>query len=217
MKSEKSLIDLCLGSPTKIRILATLSAWKGKDLTELQLAAMSQISGFGVRHALGDLSKSGIITKKIVGRANIWSLNESSYAYDYVGPIVEQIRKVPKSPLEFVKDQIRTLPKEDVEKIILFGSAIRASRNPASLTQATFRRIGDIDVAVILKKKVVKSGEMKEAIEETFSRVSGFVGIKLGKRLELHIFTPEEWDETNGTPLWLDILKGKEIYRHEKN
>lgn len=204
MKTDKSLIDLCLGSPVKIRILSTLSAWKGKDITELQLASLSHISDFGVRHALGELAGSGIVTKKVVGRANVWSLNESSYAYDCLGPIVDQIRKIP-SPLSFLKDQILSIPKEKIEKIILFGSAIRLA----------FQEIGDIDIAVILKKK----GGLpeKKRIEEVLGGVSGVIGMKLGKRLEPHVFTTDEWNKIKGKPLGTNIQRGKEIYPHEED
>lgn len=206
MKSEKSLVDLCLGSPTKIRVLSMLSAWRGKDLTELQLASLVGLSDFGVRHALVDLAQAGIVVKKSVGKANVWDLNESSYAYTYVGPIVEQIRKIP-TPLNFVKDLILSIPKDNIEKIILFGSSVRLA----------FQKIGDIDVAVILKRKLAVPQKEKQAVEEALDRVAGLIGVKLGKRIEPHVFASQEWERMRGKTLRTNIEKGEEVYPHEKS
>lgn len=202
---EKSLADLCLGSPAKIRILSTLSAWKGKDLTERQMAALAGISSFGVRHALGDLESAGIVTKTVLGKAHIWRLNEAAYAYSHIAPIIDQIRKIPPSPLDFIKEQILSIPKDGIQTIILFGSAVRSP----------FGRIGDIDVAIVLKKKAGQAAV--RAVEENLADISGTIGIKIGKRLEPHVFTAAEWSEAALKPLGKNILAGERIYSHEKH
>lgn len=204
MQKEKSMVDLCLGSPAKTRLLKTLFAWKGKDLPENQLAQISQLSTYGARHALSDIETAGLINKKIIGHSNVWTVNEESFAFQYIQPVLEKILEIP-SPLEFVKKQILKAPLEAISKIVLFGSVPHLGLGES----------GDIDVAILLKKSH-SFKRIKKSVEETLDQVTEQIGLKLGKRLEHHLFTAEEWEKIKNTPLSLNIKKGKEIYPHEE-
>ncbi|QQR81458.1 MAG: hypothetical protein IPJ69_04885 [Deltaproteobacteria bacterium] len=206
MNPDKPLIELCLGSPAKLRLLKTLFSWKGKDLPENQLAQLSKLSTYGARHALSDIETSGLIHKKIIGHSNVWTLNETSFAFQNIQPVFEKILDIP-SPLEFVKKQILNPLKniEGVFKIFLFGS----------VPLLGLQKSGDIDVAIILQKSR-SSERIKKNIEGVIDKSAEEIGLKLGKRLETHLFTAEEWEKTKNMPLGLSIKKGKELYPHEE-
>lgn len=205
MTTQSSLGERCLGSPAKIRILTTLFLWKRSDLTERQLAKLCRLSTFGLRHALADLEGSLMITKKVVGRSHVWTLNEAGYPFQILKPVLACLANLP-LPLQWVKRKLREgLPLEGVKRIVLFGSAVSGN----------FEEAGDVDIAILLKDSV-KGEKQRLLLREAVDRISGEVGPLSGKRLEPHFFGPKDWDRTKGRSLGLSILRGKEIYPGEE-
>ena len=197
MYLNENIGENILGSPSKIRILITLLKWSEGELTERQLAGLCELSTFGVRHALADLERSLIVTKKVVGKANIWRLNRESFAFKVLKPVLDQLITI-KNPLAYVKNAlVEKLGRNDVAKIILFGSALEEDAEA-----------NDIDVCIILKPHL--SSSFGHAL--TFPDVDVVEGI----RLEAQIFTAEEWKQKISSPLGQAILKGKEIYPREE-
>lgn len=198
-----SAIEQYLGSPAKIRILTALYAWKGGELTERQLAATCGLSTFGLRHALKDLERSHLVSKKTVGRSNVWLLNERSFHFEAVKPILEIILNAP-SPLKILSESVRTkLPAAKIERVVLFGSA----------AEGDFGRAGDIDVAILLKE-VSNPEAVKEAVQEKADELSGEFLSSFGKRLEALVFSKKDWEDLHNKPLGRSIAKGKELYPH---
>ena len=211
MYINENISEFVLGSPAKIRILTTLLKWREGELTERQLAGLCELSTFGTRHALADLERSLIVTKKVIGKANIWRLNRESYAFQTLKPILDQLVLL-KKPMASVKEiLISQFKKEGVKKIIIFGSVLDEQEEA-----------GDIDICILLNETTPASpfslryhsssqelqGLVDQAAEKIFSTV--------GKRIEVHFFTPKEWERTQTTPLGQSILKGKEIYPREE-
>ena len=201
MLIKSHLSENILSSPTKLRVLTTLFKWRDSDLTERQLAKLCQLSTFGVRHALADLERSLMVTKKTIGRAHVWSLNLASFSFQTLKPIIEQLVTLPK-PIEFIVEKLRVLAIPQVEKILLFGSILQEKEE-----------IGDIDIGILMKK-VAKADVIKENMKHRVNELSGELGPLIGKRLEPHVFTYEEWTKIKTTSLGKSILKGKEIYPH---
>jgi predicted nucleotidyltransferase len=203
INSRTSSVEQYLGSPAKIRILTTLYAWKGSELTERQLAVTCGISTFGLRHALKDLEKSHLVTKKTVGRSNVWLLNEGSFHFEAIKPILEIILAMP-SPIKILTDFLRTnMPTAKIDRVVLFGSAAEGDLNQA----------GDVDIAILLKK-VSNPERVKEVIQEKADALSGEFLSVVGKRLEPLVFSREDWDKVRKKPLGQSIMKGKELFPH---
>lgn len=205
MNPRTAVIEPLLGSPAKIRILATLYAWRGSELTERQLANTCGLSTFGLRHALKDLEKSHLVSKKTVGRSNVWMLNERSFHFEIVRPILEIILNIP-SPLQVLSEFLKNgLPTSKIDRVILFGSA----------AEGDFNRARDLDIAVILKA-AARPESVKEAVQSKADELSGeFLGV-MGKRLEPLVLSQEEWNVLRDKPLGRSIVKGKELYPHAR-
>ncbi len=190
-----------LGSPAKIRIMTRLTSWAGSELTERQLAKLCGLSTFGIRHALADLERCLVVTKKRIGRAHVWQINKKSYAYRVLKPVLERIANLP-SPLRVVQSSlVKTLPLRQIHKLVLFGSALdREVEEP-----------GDVDIAIILKARKM-SADDKERYRDIVTKISGELGPQIGKRLEPHIFSIADWERNS--PLMQAIHRGKELYPH---
>lgn len=196
-----ALAEVCFGSSAKIRILTILRQWSGSEMTERQLARLCRLSPFGLRHALADLERWNVVTKKAVGRSNVWSLNRQCFLFAALLPLLKRMADLP-TPYHHLKERLlKALPLRTVEKIVLFGSA----------AGVRFEEAGDIDLAVWVKR-AGKKGEVTRILD----RLSGDFLPSLGKRLEGHVFSKNEWVRVSQTPLGRAIEKGKEIFPHEQ-
>ena len=204
MNFASSLIERALGSPAKLRILTTLRTWSGGELTERQLASLCGLSTFGLKHALEDLEALHLVTKKVVGRSYIWALNQQSFTLGTLMPVLDRLINIP-DPLEKVSETLRReLPLKDIERIVFFGSAV----------EKDFFEAGDIDVAVFLKKSP-KEMEIKSRTTGKIEELTGALLPEIGKRLEGHIFTWQEWQNLKKKPLMHSIERGQKVYPHE--
>lgn len=205
MLITSSLAENCLGSPAKIRILTTLYSWKGSELTERQLASLCHLSTFGLRHALADLERWGIVTKKVVGRSNVWMLNKQGFVFGPLSTLLEEILHFP-SPYQLLQKVLtHSLPLDKIERVTLFGSAARGP----------FDEARDIDVAVLCKE-TRNEKSLKADLQDKMDRLSGELLPSIGKRLEAHIFSHSEWKSISKRPLGEVIKKGREIFPNEE-
>lgn len=204
MTDAITIVEQCLGSPAKIRILTMLYSWKGSELTERQLASLCGLSTFGLRHALKDLEMSSVVSKKSVGRSNVWALNERSFHFNTLRSILETIAGMP-SPIAALAEKLRKgLPVEKIDRIILFGSAAHGDLGKA----------GDVDIAILLGK-ISDPESLKEAVQEKVDEIAGELLPVIGKRIEPLVFSRKDWDKLKKQALGQAILEGQELYPHE--
>ena len=197
----KYYIEKILGSPAKIRVLSTLYNWHHSDLTERQIAGITGLSTFAVRYALGDLAHLFVVTKKSIGKANIWQINPHHY-------LCKDIKRILKAFL-LTQDPITFAAKGLIKLSKKFGSSIEKTYIFGSSTNQEISNPSDIDIAVIMKGH---DPRIKKTISDGFDRLMGQFLPKVGKRIETHVFDSLEWNNISHRTLGKAILEGKELF-----
>ena len=108
------------------------------------------------------------------------------------------------SPLKVLSQSIKSsLPTTKIDRVILFGSAAEGDLN----------QVGDIDVAILLKK-TPDPETVKGVVQERADELSGDFFGTVGKRIEPLVFSKQDWEQIRNKPLGISISKGKELYPH---
>lgn len=191
--SWERLID----SPAKLRVLGNLKI--GGVLTERRLAKYAGLSHVAVSRILEEFERFHLASSKRVGRANLWSLNQGSYALAALQPLLKALGETPSPKQALIQAVKAVLPLSHVERVVFFGS----------VTDGTERDESDVDLGVVLNPKGRKRDP---ALEKGLDQLRTDCYRLFGKRISPTLFSWGEWQRKQKTPLAQSLLKGEKIY-----
>lgn len=132
----KHVLDDVLGNKLKLRIMR-LFCTTGGEYTGREIARLTGYSQTYALRALSDLEANGLLFRRDVAKAHLYSLNEE---HMLVGEL-SKLFDLERSALEKVAQHIKEELGEDLDSIIVFGSVARGEERPNS----------DIDMVLTLK------------------------------------------------------------------
>ena len=135
----KNYLDTIFSQPTKVKLLRFLFETR-PEMTGRELARFAKISHMQVYRNLDDLKAHGIVTKKRVGGAHVFSLNEKNVLVkDVLNTLFQKEGKL-------LGDVLRAILREkagDMLSVVVFGSAAKGEERPAS----------DVDIFILTKNE----------------------------------------------------------------
>ncbi|MEI8218870.1 MAG: nucleotidyltransferase domain-containing protein [Elusimicrobiota bacterium] len=135
----KNYLDTIFSQPTKVRLLRFLFETR-PEMTGRELARFSKISHMQVYRNLDDLNAHGIVTKKRVGSAYVFSLNEKNVLVkDVLNTLFQKEGKL----LDDVLKAIFLEKTSNMLSVVVFGSAAKGEEKPAS----------DVDIFILTKNE----------------------------------------------------------------
>ncbi len=152
MKWHNALDDI-LGSAPKIRILRVLSK-HAPALTGRELARRVGYSHTQTNSALAELEMNGLVMKRHLGNANVYSLNDGNLL---ASRIIIPAFQIEERLIQDLANRFFAGMGKDLASIILFGSAARGEEDAGS----------DIDLIL-----VVKDGIDLVKLDEKVSEIS---------------------------------------------
>jgi predicted nucleotidyltransferase len=144
MKYSHALDDV-LGNKLKLRILR-LFCTSGGEYTGREIARLTGYSQTYALRALSDLEANGLLHRRDVAKAHLFSLNEEHMLVEEL----EKLFELERDALAKVAQNLKEELGENLRSIIVFGSVARGEERPNS----------DIDMILTLKdgsKAIVES------------------------------------------------------------
>ena len=190
----KNYLDTIFSQPTKVRLLRFLFETR-PEMTGRELARFAKISHMQVYRNLDDLKSNGIVTKKRVGGAYVFSLNEKNVL---VKEVLNTLFQKEGKLLDDVLKAIFLKKASNMLSVVVFGSAAKGEERPAS----------DVDI-FILTKNESESNLVNDFLSDAELRFYE----QTGNRLSPIVMTIAELKgkyKTNKT-LFSSILSGKMV------
>jgi len=207
MRYEHALDDI-LGNKLKLRILR-LFCISGGEYTGREIARLTGYSQTYALRALSDLEANGVLFRRDVSRAHLYSLNEEHMLVEELSSIFELER----SALAKIAQDFKRELGESLEFIVVFGSVARGEERPNS----------DIDMVLTLKDGS-KAGveEMIDAVSNASMAASGNpISPILATETELEKMREKKgkrgvWAEVFGEEpvILIDFKRNKPYLRH---
>jgi predicted nucleotidyltransferase/biotin operon repressor len=198
MKWHNALDDT-LGSTLKIRILRILS----KDApiyTGRELARLVGYSHTQTNKALAELEMNGLVIKRHLGNANVYSLNENNLV---VSRILIPAFRIEERLIQELANRFFAAMRKDLVSIILFGSVAKGEDVVGS----------DIDLIL-----VVRDETDMESLDERVSDISLEAAAAFGGPISPILLTETEYSKKKRSKnhFWKTVLEeGKEITPRE--
>jgi len=186
-----------LNSATKIKIARFLLTHEAA-MSEREIAGVLNVSHMSVNRTLRQLSLINFVDFVTIGKAHLWKVNRKSYAFRVLSDFIKGISGI-KEPLDDLKELIiKTVPKNAIRRIILFGSVAKSEGKTDS----------DIDLFFL-----VKNEHDREKLEPALEKLSNACLETYGNRLSPYVLTWQEAGKKSRQKVLLEINKGIEIYR----
>ena len=200
MKFNISLPEL-LNSRAKIKIVKFLLTHQA-SMSEREIASVLKVSHMSINRTLRELSGINLVDFIAVGKAHLWKVNRSSYAFRVLSEFINGLSRIP-APLEDLKTVIlEQIPEKLIKKALLFGSVAGGIEKADS----------DIDVFFL-----VKDAKTRKKLEIALERLSNSCLERYGNRLSPYILTKRELELKRSAKLIAEIKKGMEIFPSRKD
>lgn len=181
-----------INSDVKARIVKSLFRHPA-PMSERELAAVVQVSHMSVNRTLRELLEKNLVKYSTVGKAHVWSVNQKSYVYEALLPLLSANSNIA-TPIEDLTKMIRQhLPESSVQKVILFGSVAKGEERSDS----------DIDLFVLVKgqkEKIDVAARLDDLVISCLERY--------GNRLAPYVVTAAEYQQKKDTVLFKAIESG---------
>jgi predicted nucleotidyltransferase len=135
----KNYLDTIFSQPTKVRLLRFLFETR-PEMTGRELARFAKISHMQVYRNLDDLKAHGIVTKKRVGAAYVYALNEKNVL---VKEVLNTLFQKEGKLLGDILKAVLLGKAGDMLSVVVFGSAAKGEERPAS----------DIDIFILTRNE----------------------------------------------------------------
>ncbi len=196
----RNLFVTLFGTKAKAAVLQTLVRFPSKKWTGRELAQAAGISAPQAGEALAEFERQSLISRRIVGKSALWSLNHEHVLVR----LLEPLARLPEKQKKVLLDEIKqTMDLRRVRQIRLFGSMARGEEEPSS----------DIDLLFIVKKAKDKERVRKASLEFDLRMAQrwGNVGSVL-------VFDRKEYESKRALPLIQNIEReGITIYGGNAN
>ncbi|NPV60817.1 MAG: hypothetical protein HPY75_14300 [Actinobacteria bacterium] len=164
-------MDDVLGNKLKLRILR-LFCTSGGEYTGREIAKLAGYSQTYTIKALGDLEANGLLYRRDVARAHLYSLNEEHMLVK----ALKELFDLERSALARLAKDFKEELGENLEGIIIFGSVARGEERPDS----------DIDMILI-----IKDGS-EHVVESKITSVSNAAAAASGSPISAFLTTETE-------------------------
>ncbi|MBN2753225.1 MAG: nucleotidyltransferase domain-containing protein [Candidatus Goldbacteria bacterium] len=192
MKINSGVLKV-LNSEDKIKILKfMLGQKKLPDMSERELSRVIGVSNVKLNRALAEFKEINLAEVKGVGNSNVWAVNESSYAYSVLKPIIDSAGEKDVPFADMAERIKKAFGFKGVKQIKIFGSVARKKEAVTS----------DIDVFVL-----VKDNRTKEECEIITDKLSAEFVKLYGNVLNGYILTEKEYKDRKNLALIGNIEK----------
>ena len=168
-----NILDEILGNKTKVRLLRAFFTYPEKGFTESELERIAGIPQASVHRNVKSLLDNGLLDRKRIGKANLYSLNKEHILYLLLDSNFEAERNVLVELKNMIEESVKSLPQ--IELAVLFGSIVKGMERAAS----------DIDIFIVCK------GE-KSNLEDKLTGLTNISQNKFGNPVSLMIKHKEE-------------------------
>lgn len=191
-----NILDEMLGNKTKVRLLRAFFTYPEKGFTESELERIAGIPQASVHRNVKSLQDNGLLDRKRIGKANLYSLNKEHILYLLLNRIFEAERNVLVELKNMIEESVKSLPQ--IELAILFGSIVKGMERADS----------DVDIFIVCK------GE-KSKLEDKLTDLTNSSQNKFGNPVSLMIKHKEELQDLKTRSIFRDIKNGEIIFKRE--
>jgi len=191
-----NILDEILGNRTKVKLLRAFFTYTEKEFTESELERIAEIPQASVHRNVKSLSYNGLLDRKRIGKANLFSLNKEHILYSILNSSFKTERNALNELKKMIADAINGLL--EVELVVLFGS----------ITKGTERADSDVDIFIICK------GE-KSKLEDKLKDLAKVSQNKFGNPVSLMIKHNKELKDLRTISIYKEIKSGEIIFKRE--
>ena len=191
-----NILDEMLGNKTKVRLLRAFFTYPEKGFTESELERIAGIPQASVHRNVKSLLDNGLLDRKRIGKANLFSLNKEHVLY----PLLNSNFKAERNLLAELKKMISEAVKSvaEVEIAVLFGSIIKGMERSDS----------DIDIFILCKGETSK-------LEDKLKDLTNISQNKFGNPVSLMIKHERELQDLKTRSIFNEIKNGEIIFMRE--
>ncbi|MEE8168866.1 MAG: nucleotidyltransferase domain-containing protein, partial [Candidatus Hydrothermarchaeales archaeon] len=160
MRFHKVFDDI-LGNKTKVKLLRAFSTYPDKEFSESELQRIAGIPQASVHRNVKSLLENGLLGRKRIGKANLYSLNKGHVLYPVVSRLFDEEKNLVKMLKEVIAEKIVGLP--EVKLAVLFGSLLKGRERADS----------DVDIFIV-------SEGSKFETEEKLKDLTSIVEMRFG-------------------------------------
>lgn len=191
-----NVLDEVLSNKTKVKLLRAFFTYAEKEFTESELQRIGGIPQASAHRNIKSLLENGLLDRKRIGKANLYSLNKEHILYTILKSGFEGERKVLAELKKVAEGAIKHLP--EVELAILFGSIVKG----------TERADSDVDVFIVCK------GD-KSQLEEKLKDMISVTQNKFGNPVSLMIKHYEELKDLKTRSIYKEIKSGEVVFKRK--
>lgn len=191
-----NILDEMFGNKTKVRLLRAFFAYPEKGFTESELERIAGIPQASVHRNVKSLLDNGLLDRKRIGKANLYSLNKEHILYLLLNGNFEAERNVLVELKNMIEESVKSLPQ--IELAVLFGSIVKGMERADS----------DADIFIICK------GE-KSKLADKLTDLTNISQNKFGNPVSLMIKNKEELQDLKTRSIFREIKNGEIIFKRE--
>ena len=185
-----------LGNKTKVRLLRAFFMYPEKGFTESELERIAGIPQASVHRNVRSLIDNGLLDRKRIGKANLFSLNKEHVFYPLLNSNFGLERNVLLELKKTISEAVKSLA--EVEIAVLFGSIIKGKERSDS----------DIDIFILCKGETSK-------LEDKLKDLTNISQNKFGNPVSLMIKHKRELQDLKTRSIFSEIKSGEIIFRRE--
>lgn len=194
MKFHVSPVEM-INTGIKIKLMSHLMRHDA-PMSEREIASILKISHMSVNRTLKELEAYNLVSFAKTGKAHLWKLNRSSYAFKSLAGIIEQMAELDLPLNDMLKTARRVINPKIALKAVLFGSVARGTEEAGS----------DIDLFVLVKDEKAKKRVLAAAGELSVKCLELY-----GNKLSAYVLTQREAAESRNTNILAEVEKGVRI------
>ncbi len=172
-----NVLDEVLSNKTKVKLLRAFFTYPEKEFTESELQRIAGIPQASVHRNIKSLLENGLLDRKRIGKANLYSLNKEHILHPILKSGFEGERNVLAELKKVTEGAIKHLPEVDLA--VLFGSIVKGKERADS----------DVDIFIVCK------GD-KSQLEEKLKDMISVIQNKFGNPVSLMIKQLEEKEKS---------------------
>jgi len=191
-----NILDEMFGNKTKVRLLRAFFTYPEKGFTESELERIAGIPQASVHRNVKSLLDNGLLDRKRIGKANLYSLNKEHIFYLLLNSNFEAERNVLVELKNMIEESVKSLPQ--IELAVLFGSIVKGMERADS----------DVDIFIVFK------GE-KSKLADKLTDLTNISQSKFGNPVSLMIKNKEELQDLKTRSIFREIKNGEIIFKRE--
>lgn len=191
-----NIFDEVLGNKTRVKLFRAFFAYPEKEFSESELQRIAGIPQASVHRNVKSLLENGLLDRKRIGKANLYSLNKEHILYPLLSSSFEGERNVLVELKKVIAGVVKNLP--EIELAVLFGSIVKGMERADS----------DVDIFIVCQ------GD-KLQLEEKLRDLIFVIENKFGNPVSLMIKHDEELEDLKARSIYKEIKSGEVIFKRE--